>query len=96
MSFYPQSLATVLEVSYKSGELSTEQMLPVWEKLDFDFVEIERAEPERETIRKKLIVLIEPQPIVELTREAARSQVIEDFKKVWKLSGTIEELNLIF
>ena len=48
-------LAAVLEVSYKSGELSTERMLPVWEKLDFYKIEIERAETEREIIRKKLI-----------------------------------------
>ena len=88
-------LVAVLEVSYKSGELSTERMLPFWEKLDSYKIEIQNAENERETIRKKLIVLVEPQPITELTREDARAQIIEDVEKVWKLSGTTEELNLI-
>ena len=88
-------LAAVLEVSYKSGELSTERMLPVWEKLRFYKIEIQTAETERDTIKKKLIVLIEPQPIIELTRENARAQVIENVEKAWKLSGTTEELNLI-
>ncbi len=88
-------LAAVLEVSYKSGELSTERMLPVWEKLNFYKIEIQNAVTERETLRKKLIALIEPQPIIELTREKARAQIIEDVERVWKLSGTTEELNLI-
>jgi len=87
--------AAVLEVSYKSGELSTERMLPVWEKLNFYKNEIQNAETERETIKKKLIVLVEPQPVVELTRSNARAQIIEDVEKAWKLSGTTEELNLI-
>ncbi len=85
----------VLEVSYKSGELSTERMLPIWEKLDSYKIKIQNAETERETIRKKLIVLVEPQPITKLTREDARAQIIEDVEKAWKLSGTTEELNLI-
>lgn len=89
------SLVAVLEVGYKSGELSTERMMPVWEKLDFFKIEIERAETERETLRKKLIALVEPQPVIELTRENARAQVIEDVQAAWKLSGTTEELNLI-
>jgi len=89
------SLVAVLEISYQSGELSTERMLPVWEKLDIFKIEIERAETERETLRKKLIALVEPQPVSELTRENARAQVIEDVKAAWKLSGTTEELNLI-
>lgn len=88
-------LTAVLEVSYKSGELSTERMLPVWEKLNFYKNEIQTAEIERETIKKKLIVLIESQPLRELTRENARMQIIEDVEKAWKLSGTTEELNLI-
>ena len=53
------------------------------------------AETDRKTLRKKLIVLVEPQPVIELTRENARMQVIEDVKAAWKLSGTTEELNLI-
>jgi hypothetical protein len=88
-------LVAVLEVSYKSGELSTERMLPVWEKLNFYKIEIQNAVTERETLRKKLIALIEPQPIIELTRKNARAQIIEDVEKAWKLSGTTEELNLI-
>jgi len=39
-----RSLAAVLEVSYKSGELSTERMMSVWEKLDFYKIEIQTAE----------------------------------------------------
>ena len=89
------SLAAVLEVSYKSGELSTERMLPVWEKLDFYKIEIQTAETTRETIKKKLIVLVEPQPLPELTRKNARAQIIEDVEKAWKLSGTSESLDLI-
>lgn len=89
------SLVAVLEISYQSGELSTERMMPVWEKLDFFKIEIERAATERETLRKKLITLVEPQPVSELTRENARARVIEDVKAAWKLSGTTEELNLI-
>lgn len=89
------SLVAVLEVSYKSGELSTERMMPVWEKLDYFKIEIQTAATERETIRKKLSVLVEPKPVVELTREDARASVIEDVKQAWKLSGTTEELNLI-
>lgn len=89
------SLVAVLEVSYRSGELSTERMMPVWEKLDYFKIEIQSAENERETLRKKLIVLVEPQPVVELTREDARNQLIKDVENAWKLSGTTEELNLI-
>lgn len=89
------SLVAILEVSYKSGELSTERMLPVWEKLDFYKIEIQNAETERETIKKKLIVLVEPKPVIELTREDARARVIEDVQAAWKLSGTTEQLNLI-
>lgn len=54
-----------------------------------------RTETEKESLRKKLIALVKPQPIVEMTRENARAQVIEDVKAAWKLSGTTEELNLI-
>jgi len=90
-----RSLIAILEVSYKSGELSTERMMPVWEKLDFYKIEIQTAENERETIKKKLVALVKPQPIIELTRENARAQIIEDVEKAWKLSGTTEELNLI-
>ena len=90
-----RSLAAVLEVSYKSGELSTERMMSVWEKLDFYKIEIQTAETERETIKKKLIVLVEPQPLPELTRKNARAQIIEDVEKAWKLSGTSESLGLI-
>ncbi len=68
------SLVAVLEVSYKSGELSTERMMPAWEKLDYFKIEIQTAETERESIRKKLIVLIEPKTTVELTREDAKSK----------------------
>lgn len=89
------SLVAVLEVSYQSGELSTERMMPVWEKLDFFKVEIQKAETERETLRKKLILLVELQPIIELTRDNARAQIVEDVEKAWKLSGTKEGLNLI-
>jgi hypothetical protein len=89
------SLVAVLEVSYKSGELSTERMMPVWEKLDYFKIEIQTTETEKESIRKKLIVLIEPKPLVELTREDAKRKVIEDVTQAWKLSGTTEELNLI-
>lgn len=90
-----RTLAAILEVSYKSGELSTERMLPVWEKLDFYRIEIQTAAAGRETIKKKLVVLVEPKPFIELTREDARAQVIEDVEGAWKLSGTTEELNLI-
>ena len=89
------SLAAVLEVSYKSGELSTERMLPVWEKMDFYKIEIQTAETTRETIKKKLIVLVEPQPLPELTRKNARAQIIEDVEKAWKPSDTSESLGLI-
>ncbi len=89
------SLVAVLEISYKSGELSTERMMPVWEKLNRFKIEIQTFETERESIRKKLIVLIEPKAIVELTGEDARAAVIEDVTQAWKLSGTSEELNLI-
>ncbi len=89
------SLVAVLEVSYKSGELSTERMMPVWEKLDYFKIEIQTAETMRETFRKKVIALVEPQPIVELTREVARAALITDVERAWKLSGTNEELNLI-
>ena len=89
------SLVAVLEVGYKSGELSTERMMPVWEKLRFFKIEIERAETERASLRKKLSALVEPQPVIELTRENARARVIEDVKAAWKLSGTTEKLNLI-
>ena len=89
------SLVAVLEISYKSGELSTERMMPIWEKLDYFKIEIQTAETTRETFRKKLIALVEPKPVVELTREDARAAVIDDVKKAWKLSGTQDELNLI-
>lgn len=89
------SLVAVLEISYKSGELSTERMMPVWEKLDYFKIEIRNAETEHETLRRKLILLIAPKPVIELTRENARAQVIEDVQNVWKLSGTTEKLNLI-
>lgn len=46
------SLIAVLEISY-TGELSTERMMPVWEKLDYCKIEIQTAEIERETIRTK-------------------------------------------
>jgi hypothetical protein len=90
-----KSLVAVLEVSYRSGELSTERMMSVWEKLDYFKIEIQSAENERETLRKKLIVLIEAKPFVELTRDDARTAIIEDVENAWKLSGTTEELNLI-
>ncbi len=89
------SLVAVLEVSYKSGELSTERMMPVWEKLDYFKIEIQTFETERETIRKKLVGLIEPKRFVELTREDARMQLIKNVGNAWNLSGTTEELNLI-
>jgi hypothetical protein len=88
-----RSLVAVLEVGYKSGELSTERMMPVWEKLDFFKIEIENAETERETLRKKLIAVVNPK--AEPTRDDARSALIEDVEKAWKLSGTTEDLNLI-
>lgn len=69
--------------------------MSVWEKLDFYKIEIQTAETERETIKKKLIVLVEPQPLPELTRKNARAQIIEDVEKAWKLSGTSESLGLI-
>jgi len=89
------SLVAVLEVSYKSGELSTERMMPVWEKLDYFKIEIQTFETERETIRKKIVGLIEPKQFAELTREDARMQLIKDVENAWNLSGTTEELNLI-
>ena len=89
------SLVAVLEISYKSGELSTERMMPVWEKLDYFKIEIQTFETERETIRKKIVGLIEPKQFAELTREDARMQLIKDVENAWKLSGTTEELNLI-
>lgn len=89
------SLVAVLEVSYKSGELSTERMMPVWEKLDYFKIEIQTAETTRETFRKKLIALIELKSDVELTREDARAALINDVEKAWKFSGTSEVLNLI-
>jgi len=70
-------------------------MMPVWEKLDFFKIEMRRAEDERETLRKKLIALVKPQSILEITRSIARAQIIEDVKAAWKLSGRGEELNLI-
>lgn len=70
-------------------------MMPVWEKLDYYKIEIERAARESETVRKKLLVLVKPQPITELTREDARMQIIADVENAWKLSGTKDELNLI-
>ena len=90
-----RSLVAILEVSYKSGELSTERMIPVWEKLDFNKIEIQTAENERETIKKKLTALVKPQFVIELTRENSRAQVVEDVEQAWKLSGMTEELNLI-
>lgn len=89
------SLVAVLEISYKSGELSTERMMPVWEKLDYLKIEIQTAETERENLRKRIIALIEPKQFVELTREDARMQLIKDVENAWNLSGTTEELNLI-
>ena len=96
MLYDPQSsLVAVLEISYKSGELSTERMMPVWEKLDYFKIEIQTFETERETIRKKIVGLIEPKRFVELTREDARMQLIKDVENAWNLSGTTEELNVI-
>ncbi len=89
------SLVAVLEVNYKSGELSTERMMPVWEKLDYFKIEIQTSETERETIGKKIVGLIEPKQFVELTREDARIQLIKDVENAWNLSGRTEELNLI-
>ncbi len=88
-------MTAVLEVSYRSGELSTERMMPVWEKLKFYKIEIQTAETEIGTIKKKLLILVEPQPVIELTRSIAEARIIEDVEKAWKLSGTNEELNLI-
>lgn len=89
------TLAAVLEVSYKSGELSTERMLPIWEKLDSYKTEIKTAETERGRIKKKLIDVVEPKTIIEMTGDDARARVIEDVKAAWELSETTEELNLI-
>ncbi len=89
------SLVAVLEISYKSGELSTERMMPVWEKLDYFEIEIQTFETERETIRKKIVGLIEPKQFAELTREDARRQLIKNVENAWNLSGTTEEQNLI-
>jgi hypothetical protein len=90
-----KSIVAVLEVSYVTGELSTERMMPVWEKMDYYRIEIQSAKSERERIRKNLIALVKPHPVVKLTRENARVAVIEDVEKAWKLSGTSEALNLI-
>jgi hypothetical protein len=89
------SLVAVLEISYKSGELSTERMMPVWEKLDYFKIETQTAETTRESIRKKLLVSVEPKSIAELTREDARAALINDVEKAWKLSGTTGKSNLI-
>lgn len=70
-------------------------MMPVWEKLNYYKIEVGRAKTEREIIEKKLLVLVEPLPVVELTRANARAAVIEDVLAAWKLCGTGEELNLI-
>jgi hypothetical protein len=83
-------LIAFLEVSCKSGEISTEQMMPVSEKPDLYKIEIQKVETERESIRKKLILLVEPKPIVELTREDARAAVIEDVEML-KEPGNFQE-----
>ncbi len=62
-------------------------MMPVWEKLDFYKIEIQNAQTTRETIKKKLIVLVEPPPVIELTRENTRAQVIEDVEKCLETFG---------
>ncbi|MEJ7863258.1 MAG: hypothetical protein WKF90_16635 [Pyrinomonadaceae bacterium] len=79
----------VLGIDFRSA------MMPVLERLNFYKNEIQKAETESESIKKKLIVLIEPKPIVELTREDATARVVEDVEGAWKLSGATEELNLI-
>ena len=63
-------------------------MMPVWEKLDYFKIEIQTFETTRETIRKKLIALIEPQLVVELTREDAR---ITQLLKMLKTHGNFRE-----
>ncbi|MDQ3750039.1 MAG: hypothetical protein M3367_13670 [Acidobacteriota bacterium] len=35
-------------------------MMPVWEKLNYYKIEIQTAETERESIKKKLLVIVEP------------------------------------
>lgn len=34
--------------------------MPVWEKLNYYKIEIQTAETERESIKKKLLVIVEP------------------------------------
>lgn len=61
------SLVAILEISCRSGELSTERMIPVWKKLNSFKIELCRAETDREILRKKLFVLVNPSPVIEIT-----------------------------
>ena len=47
----------ILEVSYRSGEGSTEQMLPLWTRTEELRAQIETARAEAETARRKLLEL---------------------------------------
>ena len=55
-----RALVAVLEVGYRSGELSTERMMLVWEKLDFFRVEMAAAKADEEAARESLRRLIRP------------------------------------
>ncbi len=55
-----RAMVATLEVSYRSGDGSTEQMLPVWEKLDYFRVEMATAEANRAAAIQKLLLLIRP------------------------------------
>ena len=55
-----RSLVAILEVGYRSGDLSTERMIPAWEKLNNFRVEIQTAEAERNAALQNLLLLISP------------------------------------
>lgn len=55
-----RAMVAVMEVGYRSGDGSTEAMMPIWEKLAFWEVEVKRAEADRETARRKLLLLVNP------------------------------------
>jgi len=55
-----RAMVAVMEVGYRSGDGSTERMLPIWEKLDFFRDEVEAAKADRAAATQKLLLLIRP------------------------------------
>lgn len=53
-----KALIAVLEVGYTRGDLSTERMLPVWEKRDFYALDIARQKQTQRDILANLSILI--------------------------------------